>query len=101
MRVLSLSVSFMVSLFWLSAANVVALPVFSFKENTSFRVQPSGKNISIPDAGMLLPLAEFDYSGDGVNGWCKYKVLTGRGAPASINVAWIKCNKVGSVVGNM
>ena len=34
MRVLSLSVSFMVSLFWLSAANVVALPVFSFKENT-------------------------------------------------------------------
>ncbi len=88
-------------LFALSIATAFAFPVFGIKENASYRTAPNGKTISIPDANMLLPFLDFDYSGTGINGWCKYKMLTGRGAPASTSVAWIRCDKAGPVVGNM
>lgn len=94
----------MSSLFVVSALSIApafALPVFGIKENTTFHAAPNGKTVSIPDGSMLFPFLDFDYSETGVDGWCKYKILTGRGAPASTSVAWIKCDQVGPVVGNM
>ena len=80
--------------------HVFALPVFGIRKDAAFRMAPNGKTISIPDASMLLPFLDFDYSGTGVDGWCKYKILTGRGASASTGIAWVECNQVGPVVGN-
>ena len=65
----------------LIAGPVNAVPVFEPKGGATFHKSPGGIQIAVPYGVLLVPIEGINYT-NGVNGWCKWKLVGSRGDSA-------------------
>ena len=76
----------------------IAVPVFLPQDGATFHKSPSGPQVPVPYGVLLAPIEGKTYNGPV---WCKWRLVTGRGALVKPSTAWLKCSMTGKSVGHM
>lgn len=91
------------SLFLIASIAVIAndasaIPVFAPKAGATFHNSPGGQQIPVPYGVLIAPIEGMSYN---KGGWCKWRLVDGRGAPVKPPTAWVKCSMTGESVGQL
>jgi hypothetical protein len=80
------------------AGSAIAVPVFAPRPGATFHKTAGGEQIAVPYGVLIAPIEGVNYN---KSGWCKWRLVDGRGKPVQPSTAWVKCSMTGQSVGQI